>query len=392
MKKIIIVNNNMKIGGVQKSLYNLLWSIDTVNEYDVTLLLFSKSGEYAEELPESIKIVETKGLFRFLGKSQDEYKNSLSDTLIRGFFALVARIFSRDLALRLMLIAEPKLEESYDCAISFLHNGRKKAFYGGTQDYVLNCIKAKNKVAFIHGDYRRCGANYEANNLMMAEFDIIAACSDGCRNAFVSVLPDLKSKTMTVRNFHRFDKIRELSEDAPQSYDDRKINIVTVARLSHEKGIDRAVNAVEYCCKKGVELNLYIVGGGVMYEELKTLVQNKKLQDNVVFCGERSNPYRYMKNADLFVLTSYHEAAPMVIDESRCLGVPVLTTETSSSHEMVTEMECGWVCENSQQALNEALYRVVSDKKELTETKNKLLGKNADNQIALQQFEALVEN
>ena len=171
MKKIIIVNNNMKIGGVQKSLYNLLWSIDTVNEYDVTLLLFSKSGEYAENLPESIKIIEPKGLFRYLGKSQGEYKKNICAALLRGLFALIARVFGREFALRLMLASEPKLEESYDCAISFLHNGRKKTFYGGTQDYVLKCINAGKKVAFIHGDYRSCGADHKANNLMMNEFE-----------------------------------------------------------------------------------------------------------------------------------------------------------------------------------------------------------------------------
>ena len=45
MKKLLIVNNNMKVGGVQKSLCNLLWSLDPA-EYHVSLLLFSKSESY----------------------------------------------------------------------------------------------------------------------------------------------------------------------------------------------------------------------------------------------------------------------------------------------------------------------------------------------------------
>ena len=53
MKKIIIVNNNMKVGGVQKSLYNLLWSLDS--RYDVTLLLFRAVGEYAGQLPPNVR-------------------------------------------------------------------------------------------------------------------------------------------------------------------------------------------------------------------------------------------------------------------------------------------------------------------------------------------------
>jgi len=67
-----------------------------------------------------------------------------------------------------------------------------------------------------------------------------------------------------------------------------------------------------------------------------------------------------MKNADLFLMTSYHEAAPMVIDEARALGLPILTTETTSAHDMVTDRHCGWVCENSQSAINTALLTALS--------------------------------
>ena len=49
MKKILIVNNNMSVGGVQKSLCNLLWSI--VGKYEITVLLFQAVGEYIDCLP-----------------------------------------------------------------------------------------------------------------------------------------------------------------------------------------------------------------------------------------------------------------------------------------------------------------------------------------------------
>ena len=49
MKKILIVNNNMKVGGVQKSLYNLLWSLE--GQYEITLCLFRATGAYLDQLP-----------------------------------------------------------------------------------------------------------------------------------------------------------------------------------------------------------------------------------------------------------------------------------------------------------------------------------------------------
>lgn len=389
MKKIIIVNNNMKVGGVQKSLYNLLWSIDTENKYDVTLLLFSKTGEYIDKLPQTVKVVDCGGPFGYLGKSQGECKVSLKETLIRGLLAVISRYFGRDAAIRLMLKNEPIIEGTYDAAISFLHNGRKEAFYGGTQDYVLNCIEAAKKVAFLHCDYRNCGANHTENNRMLEKFDKIVTCSDGCRTVFESVLPELKHKTVTVRNCHRYDEIKALAEDEPIVYDDSAVNIVAVARLSHEKGIDRAIKAVKNAIANGLSVKFHIVGGGAMKDELEALAAD--ISENVVFYGEQGNPYKYMKNSDLLLLTSYHEAAPMVIDEARALGIPVLTTETTSSTEMVTNAECGWVCKNSQEALEKELYRIVSDKEALRSMKIQLLKRCVDNETALRQFDSLIE-
>ncbi len=388
MKKILIINNNMKVGGVQKSLYNLLW--ETEGEYDVTLCLFKKVGEYAEKLPPSVKIVEVRGSFRYLGMSQGECKGL--DVLKRGMLAVFCRAFGRKKTLRLIKCRQPELEDRYDCAISYLHNGRAKAFYGGAQDFALNCVNADKKIAFLHCDYRNCGADNPENNHDMERFDMIAACSDGCRTAFESVLPALKEKCVTVRNCHRFDEIRAMAEEDPVNYDENYVNVLIVARLSHEKGIDRALTAVAEALKNGVAVRLHSVGGGAMRGELRELAERLGITDSVFFYGEQGNPYRYMKNADLLLLSSYHEAAPMVIDEARSLALPVLTTATTSSRDMVTDMGCGFVCDNSQQALNEALLRVASDKFELAAIKERLKKTAADNITAIEQFRGLIYN
>lgn len=390
MKKIIIVNNNMKIGGVQKSLYNLLWSIDTVDEYDVTLLLFSKTGDYVDILPESVRVKECKGLFRYLGKGQGEFKGNLADFLLRAVFAVISRVISGNFAINLLLFGEPKLKEEYDFAISFLHNGQKNAFYGGTQNYVLKKIKAKKKIAFIHGDYCSCGANHSENNKMLEKFDLIVACSDGCRKILTRAVPSVEDKCVTVRNFNRFDEIRSMACEDPTEYDSSVTNVIMVARLSHTKGIDRAIKAISYCIKKDHKVMLHIVGGGSLQGALQELAKDEGVEKNVIFYGEQSNPYRYMKNADLLLMASYHEAAPMVIDEAGCLCLPVLSTRTTSTDEMITDVDSGWVCENSQEALNEALDAILSDKNALAKLKNELTARQTDNSTAQKQFEKII--
>ena len=386
MKKIIIVNNNMKVGGVQKSLYNLLWEIR--GQYEVTLCLFSRTGAYLENLPPEINVIECGSLFRYLGVSQGECKGL--HKLKRGGMAFLCRIFGRPALMKLLLASQKTLPEEYDCAIAFLHNGRKQNFYGGVQDFVLRRVKAKKKAAFLHCDYGSCGANDPANNRLMAEFDRIAACSDGCRRAFEQILPELNEKCVTVRNCHRFDEIRALAEQEPVTYDSSHIHVITVARLAHEKGIERAILAASKACEAGLPITLHIVGGGAMERQLRELTVEKGLEPNVVFYGEQANPYRYMKNADLFLLTSYHEAAPMVLEEAACLGLPVFTVQTTSSHEMVTERGNGWVCENDQEALNEQLIHVLRDGG-LKEMKAGLLRRTVNNTAAVEQFHTLIE-
>ena len=100
-----------------------------------------------------------------------------------------------------------------------------------------------------------------------------------------------------------------------------------------------------------------------------------------------------MKNADILLIASYHEAAPLVIDEAISLGVPVLSTATTSSDDMILDRECGWVCENEQSAINEALLRVVSNIDALQRMKESVLDKRlVNNDVARKQFEEIIEN
>lgn len=387
MKKIIIVNNNMHLGGVQKALYNLLWSIH--DRYDVTLYLFSGTGAYMENLPPDVKVETCSSLFRYLGISQGECSGA--DRLKRGVLAALTRVFGRDAVMKILLASQKKLPEYYDCAISYLHNGRASNFYGGVADFVLHRIDADRKAAFLHCDYRNNGSDHKGNNRTMAGFDVIAACSDGCRSAFESVLPQLGERTVTVRNCHRFEEIRALSEMETVRYESGTPNVLMVTRLAHEKGVERAMEACAHCCSQGMPFTLQLVGGGPMEKVLRRRAGELGIENRVVFHGDQPNPYRFMKHADLLLITSFHEAAPMVIEEARCLGLPVLTTQTTSSQEMVLDSGSGWVCENNQSAINTCLFAVLSDRQALEQLKKTLGDTAMDNRAAIAQFLDLIE-
>lgn len=383
MKKIIIVNNNLRVGGVQKSLYNLLWAIK--DRYDVTLYLFDDTGSY--ELPENVRVLRCDGPFRYFGRSHAQCKPW--QRCKRGFLTLICRLFSRPTAVRLMLLGQKRVKGEYDCAIAYLQNGNIHNLYGGVQDFVIHRIDAKKKVALLHCDYARSGANEPRNNRLIAKFDQVAACSDGCRQSFETTLPQIAARCMTVRNCHKFEEIRALARKEPIEYPQNRRNVLMVTRLAHEKGIERAIAAVAYAKKVHPNICLHIVGTGAMQEQMHALVQELGLQEHIVFYGEQTNPYRFMPQAELLMMTSFYEAAPMVIEEAACVGIPTLTTQTTSSREMIGLY--GYICENTQEAINASLCEILSDRDGLEKMKQSLRQRKMDNSLALEQFRTLIE-
>lgn len=388
MKKIIIVNNNMKIGGIQKSLCNLLWAVS--EEYNITLYLFSKSGEYIDQLPPTVQVKTCTSLFRFLGVSQSECENRLSDRLTRGVLATLCKLFGRPFVMRLISLSQESLPEEYDVAISYLQNGNIHSFYGGINEFVLQKVHAKKKISFLHCDYENCGANHPKNNALYPAFDKIAACSGGCRNAFLRVMPELEQKCVTVMNFHRYEQILSQSKTNPVTYEEGRFHVVMVCRLAHEKGIERAIQAISHVNRVGIPTELHIVGDGPMKRKLIDVASEYNGTDFVHLYGEQSNPYRYMCNADLLLITSFNEAAPMIIDEAYCLGIPILSTATTSAREMILERGCGWVCENSQISINQYLKEILLNRDTLKYVRSRIQSVDVDNKKAINQFAELI--
>ena len=98
----------------------------------------------------------------------------------------------------------------------------------------------------------------------------------------------------------------------------------------------------------------------------------------VKLLGNKTNPYPYMKKANLFVLPSYHESYGLVLVESMIVGVPVLSTATCAAEEIVGDL--GFVCENSEEGIYSTLKSLLQNTNEIELKKQKL--RNYDYQIS----------
>lgn len=375
MKKILIVNNNLDMGGIQKSLINLLKEIH--NKCDITLLLFSKSGALLKDVPDDVKIITPNRCYSMLGLTKAELARYPVLFCMKFLLMKYATIFSRRSAMKILGLFQRKIK-GYDIIISYSHMFGYKYFANGSADFVLDKTIGKRKICLVHCDYLNSGTLSKQNNSRYSEFDRIACCSDSVRKRFLEGSRISPEKVFTLRNFYDFDII-SLAGENPYIYDNEKVNLLTVARLSPEKGIDRAIDAI-YATKRK-DIRYYIIGNGPQKYTLENRIKSYHMEEQIFLLGEQQNPYRYMLNADYLLVPSLHEAAPMVFDEANILGLPIISTNTTSAREMVAGAY-GTVCDNSADGITKIL--VGLRKPELYKNKT------AENSLQTEQFDCVM--
>ena len=120
---------------------------------------------------------------------------------------------------------------------------------------------------------------------------------------------------------------------APSPYDEKDLSIkfVQVGRVHPDKGQDILLKAFRLLHSENPNSKLYIIGrfnsNDKYYQDLIRYLSNHHLAKNVYFIGFDKNPYRWIKNADCFVLSSRREGLPNALLEAMYIGVPVVATK-----------------------------------------------------------------
>lgn len=119
----------------------------------------------------------------------------------------------------------------------------------------------------------------------------------------------------------------------PPKDDNNQCNyrFVTVGRLSPEKNHENLIYAFNKLFYENSHIYLYILGDGLLREQLQNLIQTLGLDENIVITGNVENPISIMKNCDCFILPSINEGQPMVIHEARLLQMPIICSRFSSA-------------------------------------------------------------
>lgn len=199
------------------------------------------------------------------------------------------------------------------------------------------------KIQWIHTDYiawRNLNSwtkKFTSNDKKTyKKYDNIVCLSDSLRDKFTSYYPELQDKVIAVPNLIDYKSILEKSKQNFEiQVDKSKLNMITIGRMETEKRYDRVLQVAKELKEKGLNFTWYLVGGGNLFDENKTLCREMNLSENVIFTGYLDNASPLLKQCDLFVLLSEYEGTPVTIDEAKVLGVPVLAQDVGGIHDQL---------------------------------------------------------
>lgn len=366
MKKILFMCINMNIGGTEKALLTMLNEIDS-SKYDITLLMLEEYGGFLNEIPKFVK-VKYVDLYKEIKEFVKEPPQLVAKKLMKnkkyasGFNTLLSYALAKvtkDISYyyKYLLRNVNEIDEEYDLAVA----------YAGPMDFityfVLNKIRAKKKAQWIHFDITKIGFNKEFAEKNYSKFDKIFVVSKEGKDKLIKLIPSLQDKTETFFNIISSKLIKDMSNKESGFDDDFSgIRILTVGRLSSEKGQDLTIPVLYMLKNEGYNVKWYCIGDGYEKEVYINKIKQLKLEDYYILLGSRLNSYPFMKECDIYMQPSRHEGYCITLCEARCFDNPIVTTNFTGANEQIINEENGLVCDISEEGIYQSIKRLLDDR------------------------------
>lgn len=351
-KKLLLIGIVMHCAGTEKSFLSFASHLD-YDRYDVTLLLAKKEGFLYDQIPPQIRVIEMEkygDMFLLSGANAartiwNEFVRHNPLTLFEVFpyFAgiLLCPRKKADIATRMwchFLQKFPPLREEYDIAA---------AYWGDrTMFYLVDRVKAKKKIAWLHFDYNQPKRDDALYRRYFEKCDSIVTVSETIDRSLKATFPDLADRCVMMENINDPALIRHLSETGDtfsDAYDGTRI--LTIGRICEQKGLDFAVEALARLRREGRRVRWYVLGTGEESDisALRARAETLGVAEDLVLLGTTVNPYRYLRDCDLYVQPSRHEGKPITVEEAKMLCRPIVACNYLSACEQLKDGEWGRV-------------------------------------------------
>lgn len=368
--ELLVVMSGLSGGGAEKSLVSFLATLQKTHAKDVNvdLLVFRPEGLFLSQVPENVHwIFEPKECFcmSYSITSEMFWKNVTGQGLAGKINHYAANALKKNESeldgiqrmWKHWIPYIPKSKKHYDVAISYMH--------GATNYFVIDKCNADKKYLYVHHEYEELMANRDFDRAYFSAADGIITVSPRCVSSILKVFPEFKEKVVSIDNIFSPSLICSMAEkEYPAEYKDipkDMIKLVSIGRMNPVKRFDRAIEAAKILKDHGIEFRWFLVGEGEEKEKLQALVEKLDLLKEFVFVGVKSNPYPYIKNADIFVQTSDNEGKSLVLDEAKILHCPVVVTNYMTVADAVSNEKNGLIADFDPQSVAQCIMRYVQE-------------------------------
>lgn len=382
MKKVLFVMHNLGFGGAERSLVNLLHELPE-SKYAVDILLFQKKGALLKQLPRWVNVLETPNDLQALyGPTARSEKQIFTKVWGTAVSRLARKTRKARAAYRWKNFYCRKLQElygQYDVAVA----------YGGSElmYYVADRVQAKRKLVWIHSDYRTGAYSAEDDAPYLARMDEIVSISQVCVDILKELFPQFQDKIHCIENITSSQLLEKRAEEfMPKEYIDGRWNLLTVGRLSGEKGIDLAVSAAAILKKAGLDFRWYVLGDGPMRKKLTKQIRQMGIEDSFLLLGNHSNPYPYMKHCTVLIQPSRWEGKSLVLDEAKILNTPIVATSYLTVKDQIDEGKEGLIVPMTPQGIADGVLRLVNNRELLCQIRGCLSSREYGNVAEVQKY------
>ncbi len=385
MKKLLLVINTLGRAGAEMALLGLLNNLDKA-EYDVSLYVIMAQGEMIKQLPDHVKVLNER--FNHQSVLSKRGRWSMMKTSIAAFFRngacasklryllktcltmIKAGNFQMDKLLwRVLSDGAQRFDETFDLAIAYIE--------GGSAYYVADHVKARKKAAFIHIPYENAGYTREMDQGCWDKFDRIFAIADKVKEHFATFYPEYAKKIEVLHNIIDRDAICSRAMEKGGFDDDYTgLRILTVGRLTYQKGYDIAIEAMKLLQDFGCEAKWYVLGEGEQRKKLEKKIADLELQDSFYLVGAVENPYPYYRQTDLYVHATRFEGKSIAIQEAQALGCAIIASDCNGNKEQIINHEDGVICKLTPRSISENIKLLLENKE-----KRKALGRAARDKV-----------
>ena len=337
-KRILIVANDMEIGGAERALLGLLDAID-YSSYQVDLFLFRHTGPFLELIPSCTNLLPESIKYTCLAVP---FINVIKKKCYGvAFGRIIGKLKAKRYLKKNHIVSQNSVELLYSLKYTKKHlpmitDQQYDLAIGFTTPYyvVAEKVDAKQKIVWIHTDYSRENADKQEEAAAWNAYDKLVGVSNAVCDSFIKQYPHLAHKVMEMDNIVSASIIRQQSSAfsvEKEMPDDGYIKLLSIGRFCYAKNFDNVPDICKRVLNKGLKIKWYLIG----YGNDEALIQNRIIElgvkDNVIILGKKENPYPYIKRCDFYIQPSRFEGRCVTVTEAQILNKPTIITNYSTS-------------------------------------------------------------